>query len=282
MGAGHWRWIVVALLSAALGSPAVADDSPEEAARAAKLEFLTQKWKTAKVHPAGKPNGAYRFQEAPLFRWQNPISGADGAIFVWTSGGRPVLLCKTHVNDKTRGYIESTVSIAREPFVAAREGATYWTTVEAGITPEKVADAAAPGGTENARLVQMRAIARRYQMQSDWGEENPSQWELRLLPTPLMRYTSPDHDVIDGAIFGYAQGTNPEAIVVIEAVRPGETGAAEWQAAPARLSAYAIRGRMDGRKVLDVPQIKVTRDGETYRHQYTRLNPYPFEAAAAP
>jgi len=45
MGAGYWRWIVVALLSAALGSPAVAEDSPEDAARAAKLEFLTQKWK---------------------------------------------------------------------------------------------------------------------------------------------------------------------------------------------------------------------------------------------
>jgi len=280
MGAGYWRWIVVALLSAALGSPAVAEDSPEDAARAAKLEFLTQKWKAVKVHPAGKPEAAYRFQEAPLFRWQNPISGADGAIFVWTSGGRPVLLCKTHVNDKTRGYIASSVSIAREPIEAEREGATFWKALEAGVVPETVAEVAAPAATENARLVQMRAIARRYQMESDWGEENQSQWELRLLPTPLMRYTSPDHDVVDGAIFGYAQGTNPEAIVVIEAVR--SEGKVAWQAAPARLSAYAIRGRIDGRKVLDVPQIKVTRDGETYRHQYVRLMPYPFEAVVAP
>jgi hypothetical protein len=273
MSAGHGRYTVIALLF--LTGWCFGEEPSATAQRSAKLDFLTEKWKGVQVHPTGRPEAAYRFQEAPLFRWQNPISGADGAVFAWTSGGRPVLLCKTHVNDKTRGYIASTVSIAREPIVAARDGTPFWKPAEAGIVPKTVEDAAPPAGTENVRLVQMRAIARRYLLESNWGEKDPTEWQLRLLPSPLMRYTSPDHGVIDGAIFGYAQGTNPEAIVIIEAI--GGDNEPEWQSAPARLSGYAIRGEFDSRKVLDVPQILVTRDNETYRHQYQRLTPYPFE-----
>lgn len=59
------------------------------------------------------------------------------------------------------------------------------------------------------------------------------------------------------------------------AIRGGKGN--EWKSAPARLSAYAIRGQLGGRKVLDVPRIQVTRDNETYRHQSQRLTPYPFE-----
>ena len=253
-----------------------ADDAPApEPERSEKLEFLTNQSKAATFHPVDRSDAPYLFQEAPLFRWQNPISGADGAIFVWTSGGRPMVLCKTHVNDKTRGYIHSTVSIARERFVLKRDGATQWTTPEPGVSFQTVSDAAAPANTENARLVQMRGIARRYRMLSVWGQEESGEWDLRLLPTPMMRYASPEAGVIDGALFGYAQGTNPEALVLVEAIRT-EQGT-EWQSAPARLSGYAIRGWFDGKQVLDTQRIQVTRDNETFRHVYQRLSPYPFK-----
>jgi len=269
-----WSLALLAGLLAAAETGHAGEEPDRPAERSEKLEFLTGKWKAAEFHPVDKPDAPYQFQEAPLFRWQNPISGADGAIFVWTSGGQPMLLCKTHVNDKTHGYIYSTVSIAREPFVLKRDGRAEWTTPEGGITPKTVPDAAAPAATENARLVQMRAIARRYQFLSEWGQEKSGEWDLRLLPTPMMRYSSPDAGVIDGAIFGYAQGTNPEALVVVEAVT--SKGKTEWQSAPARLSGYAIRGSFDGEPVLETVKIQVTRDNETFRHVYQRLSPYPF------
>lgn len=265
-----WIGVVAVTVAAAANG----EDPPAPPERSPRLEYLTGKAKAMRVHPVHKPNAPYLLQEAPLFRWQNPISGADGAIFVWTSGGRPTLLCKTHVNDKNHMYVRSFTSIAREPFLLTGDGPARWSSPEAGITPARVGDVAAPAATENARLVQMRGIARRFQLQSVWGEQESGEWELRLLPTPMMRYTSRDAEVIDGAIFGYAQGTNPEAIAVIEAVH-GKEGA-EWQAAPARLSGYSIRGSFDGEKILDTPRINVTRDNETYRYAAEQLFPYPF------
>lgn len=277
-----WHWapllfraslLLISLVSAAaIGR---ADDVPAPAPeRSERLDYLTEKAKAMRVHPVDKPDALYRLQESPLFRWQNPISGADGAIFVWTGGGRPTLLCKTHVNDKNQMYVRSFTSLSREPFVLTGDTPARWNSPQAGTTPAKVSDVAPPAGTENARLVQMRGIARRYQIQSVWGEQQSGEWELRLLPTPMMRYASADAGVIDGAVFGFAQGTNPEAVVVIEAVR-GKEGD-EWQSAPARLSGYAIRGSFDGEKILDTPRINVTRDNETYRYAAERLSPYPF------
>jgi len=274
MHSGLRQWLCIALWGGVLAGIAAAEDLPAPAERSPRLEYLTGKAKAMRVHPAGKPNAPYLLQEAPLFRWQNPISGADGAIFVWTSGGRPALLCKAHVNDKNHMYVRSFTSIAREPFHLTGDGAARWSSPEAGIAPARVGDVAVPAATENARLVQMRGIARRYQLQSVWGEQESGEWELRLLPTPMMRYTSPEAGVIDGAVFGYAQGTNPEAIAVIEAIQ-GKEGP-EWQSAPARLSGYSIRGSFDGEKILDTPRINVTRDHETYRYSSERLSPYPF------
>ncbi len=264
----------IAVLAATVSTTPAGEEPAPPAERSPRLEYLTEKAKAMRVHPADKPDALYRLQEAPLFRWQNPISGADGAIFVWTSSGRPTLLCKTHVNDKNHMYVRSFTSLSREPFVLTGDSPARWNSPQAGITPMRVGDVPAPAATENARLVQMRAIARRYELQSVWGEQESGEWELRLLPTPMMRYTSPEAGGIDGAIFGFAQGTNPEAVVLVEAVRGKEGN--EWQSAPARLSGYAIRGSFDGAKILDTPRVNVTRDNETYRYVAERLSPYPF------
>jgi hypothetical protein len=264
-------------LWAVLLAPRIAlcdDVVPPPAEKSPKLEFLLKESREHLFHPISNEQVQYSLQEAPLFRWQNPISGADGAIFVWTQAGRPVLLSKCHVNDKTHGHITSMVSIATERFVMKRGGTTLWTPDEPGRSPKPVSEAAPPADSATARLVQMRAIARRYRFLSVWGQEESSEWELRLLPTPMMRFSSDEAGVLDGAIFGFAQGTNPEAVVVVEAVTAN--GKTEWQSAPCRLSGYAIRGWFDKEQVLDVPRIQTTRNNETYRHVYRKLAPYPF------
>lgn len=41
--------------------------------------------------------------------------------------------------------------------------------------------------------------------------------ENRLLPTPLYRYSSKAHGVIDGAVFALVTANDPEVLIVIEA-----------------------------------------------------------------
>lgn len=216
-------------------------------------------------------------QPKPLFRWQNPVSGADGAVFLWTLHDRPVALAKTHLNDQKTHYVETLVSVTPKPFQVDKEAQRYWSSPGGDGKPTVMKVAEPPAVAAGVRLTQMRAIARSYRFTSFWGEENRSEWELRLLSTPLYRYRSPDAGVIDGAIFGFAQGTNPEAIVVIEAIET-PTGT-HWESVPQRLSGYAIKAWRDDELVLDVPYLQRTPNNLSFFHLYERPVPYPFPKA---
>jgi hypothetical protein len=68
------------------------------------------------------------------------------------------------------------------------------------------------------------------------------QWQdphqLRLLPTPVYRYAN-EKEVLDGALFAFAQGTNPEVLLLIEALR-GETPG-RWQYGFAPMTSFEAR-----------------------------------------
>jgi hypothetical protein len=71
--------------------------------------------------------------------------------------------------------------------------------------------------------------------------------ELRLLPKPIYRYElgqakSAHPDLIDGAAFAFAQGTDPEAVLLIEAVRRGDKPT--WQYAFGRATGYNVEARL--------------------------------------
>jgi hypothetical protein len=86
---------------------------------------------------------------------------------------------------------------------------------------------AAPGQSAVAKddaATQLATGAKRKQLlKIKDGQER--RWELRLLPHPLYRYESTDPDVVDGALFAFvtSAGTDPEALLAIEARKPGPT-----------------------------------------------------------
>ena len=59
--------------------------------------------------------------------------------------------------------------------------------------------------------------------------------ELRLLTQPLYRYEHKEGQVLDGALFAFAEGTDPELLLLVEA-RQRKDQPAEWQYAPARMN----------------------------------------------
>src|SRR5262249_37749952 len=76
-------------------------------------------------------------------------------------------------------------------------------------------------------------------------------FQLRLLPQPLLRYEPGVKDIVDGALFAFSLGTDPEAILVLEAHQAGVK--TEWEYAFARFHFIDIKAAYKGREVWHVP-----------------------------
>ena len=124
--------------------------------------------------------------------------------------------------------------------MTVHRGGEVWKPAVAGVSYHPVTGPAKPAATAGARLSQMRSLCRRIEVVGIWGENEPSEWSLRMLTTPVHRYQSEPDRILDGAVFVFTQGgTNPEAIGLIELI---ETDAGpRWQVAVTPLSHYAVR-----------------------------------------
>jgi hypothetical protein len=121
-----------------------------------------------------------------------------------------------------------------------RSEAPVWEPREAGVEFKPLTDAGEPGADPVRRLAQMRSIAR--QFTAKIGRETPH--ELRLLTQPLHRYGDASTDVVDGALFAFVQGTDPELILLIEARRKGDK--LVWEYAAARMTMVNLELRRQG------------------------------------
>jgi hypothetical protein len=86
----------------------------------------------------------------------------------------------------------------------------------------------------------MRQLARRFAAKERVNKESI---ECRLLAQPIDRYQPVADKIVDGAIFAYANGTNPELGVVFES--DGE----HWRYGIIRLTSAASSVTLDGRQV---------------------------------
>ena len=78
-----------------------------------------------------------------------------------------------------------------------------------------------------------------------------------MLPQPFFRYESTDPDVLDGAVFAFVSsaGTDPEAILVIEARKAAGATKPAWQFAAARFTDMNLVMRYKGKNVFSVPML---------------------------
>ena len=156
--------------------------------------------------------------EEPAHRWTDPTRAfSGGALWVWRASGRPVAVMG----------IELYGSWSLE-FVSLLD--------RAASGPTTVRCAGRPGSWRRVPRDSRCAGPRRRRSQAAPADQRPGEavlrsehWKggdgqhyaLRLLTHPIDRYADPASGVVDGAIFVYANGTNPEALLVIEARRQG-------------------------------------------------------------
>jgi hypothetical protein len=194
----------------------------------------------------------------PVLRWLNPTRGQKGepTLILWTDAGRPQALASVYPWGTNLTY--ECVSLARgEGLTAREEGRTVWAPGAAGVTFRGLPDAPAPAATAAGRLKQAKALAERFKVALvSTDRERASREELRMLATPIYRYEidgakAAHPDLIDGAVFAFVQGTDPEAVLLVEAVRQG--GGIGWQYAFGRATGYDVEARLGSSVVWSTP-----------------------------
>ena len=185
--------------------------------------------------------------ERPVLRWSNPLrAAADGAVFLWADAKgerRPAAAMCIYGNGED-GEDHEWQSLATGPLRAAYRGAAVWRPQTAGLEFRAVPGAAEAAATPARRLAQMHALLRDFSATA--GRET-GQHELRLLTHPIYRYGDGEAELIDGAVFAFAQATDPEILLLLEARRESDVGKenaaglenakpAAWRWAAARMS----------------------------------------------
>ena len=94
----------------------------------------------------------------------------------------------------------------------------------------------------------MRTLADRFTANDEF--EGKSRWELRLLSKPLLRYADEKANLLDGAMFAWAHGTDPEVFLLLEARKVKDEYI--WHYALAPMTGYALKVQLDGKEVWEV------------------------------
>jgi hypothetical protein len=260
---------------------AAAEKRPPDPLEREKLEFFRDRIGNVKLTVAARPDAPCKFVAEPLTKFDNPISQIwDGFMFLWTDRGRPVAVVKSYHNSPNKTWGRTFVSLAPQPIVMKQGDQPLWTPEKAGVTFAELPDAPEPSAEARQRLTQMRQIARRFSVIDHWGIKDPTDWQLRLLPTPLYRYEVLEEGVVDGALFGYVL-TAPEAIVLLEA-RKTDTGGLAWHYALSRCTRFGVRFSLDGKKIAEFDRLDAWPATGTYFHHPQPWEEYPFKAQPAP
>ncbi len=202
----------------------------------------------------------------PILKWSNPVMGTIyGDVFVWTADGRPEAVASIYRFFSPDPHRANEFhSLALGKLTAERDGASVWAPSRRGLELKSIPGAPVPADSAAVRLRQMRALAQEFT-----GRQTNRQGvdrDMRLLAQPIYRYENTKGDLIDGGLFAFVQGTDPEVFLLIEARRP-QGGAPEWRFGATRMHGIELRLNHRGRAVwnaLEIPMSQVFDSREPY------------------
>ncbi len=207
----------------------------------------------------GDEKSAVKVMPEPVLHWSQPVrGGADGAVFLWTDSGRPIAIGTFFIwpmGNDLQGIAHELHSLTASPLTATWQQ-RKWTPPKDAIVWKPLPGAPAPAKSAEQRLRQMRDLARQFQAESH--DKNDKKWELRLLPRPIYRYQIDDakqppterHQILDGALFGFVEGTDLEVILLLEA-HQSEQGP-HWNYGFARMSDFVLKASYANKTVWEV------------------------------
>lgn len=224
------------------------DGNPSEIQRKKWHTLYQEQAQLVEVERGSDSQQQLKFVPEPVLHWSNPIRPGEtnGSVFVWTSEGQVELVGTVFSylvpgNETQRVIVHSFHSLSLQPLQGGFDGKPAWSFPVAGIDPKPIPAGPSPSRTGTTRLIQMRQLAREFAAAVNLAGESQ---ELRLLPQPLYRNQASSVDVLDGALFAFVLGTDPELMLLIEARQSGDD--LLWHYSTARFSDLTITLRHQG------------------------------------
>ncbi len=210
-------------------------------------------------------------REQPILRWSNPERGqVYGNVFLWTHRGRPVVvgsLFKWFSPFTHESHEFHSLSVGE--LAGEYESREVWRATQPGVTFVPVPDAPVVVATPAGRLTQMRQLARQFTARSIDREGLKS--ELRQLTQPVYRYEleKDSAELFDGALFVFVQGTDSDVWLLLEAQKPSDQSAPQWQFAVARMNSIEINVEHNGRRAWHCDILPFRDVATTHKLPYT-------------
>jgi hypothetical protein len=250
------RLLAITIAASALGflSLATAQDAPatakDDAEAKQRLKLMQEAVESLQAKSTElKTKGALTPGDKPLLRYA--CSGLPNELLdagIWRVGieGRPTALITVELyktpND-SRFVSYEFLALTEKSFSLSHKTRSniHWEPAESGLVVKDLPDAPKPATTMTNRLVQMRALARRFTATEPW-KKDPI--DLRLMAQPIDRYQTDQPKIVDGAVFAFANGTNPEIGLLLE------TDGDNWRYGILRLTTAPAKVKLDEKEVV--------------------------------
>jgi hypothetical protein len=266
--------VVGGLLLFLVSSVSAAED-PQAKQRLQMMEAAVHSLEPESSELKTKP--ALTFAPKPLLRYSDPTRGAGEAAgnvlldaSVWRLGtkGRPTALVTIEIYQasgapRLLSFEFLALTEAKFSVKHKAEKIPRWAPTESGLTLKELPGAPRPAATAAERLVQMRRLARRFTAKEHFRR---AEIECRLLPQPIDRYQSAADKILDGAIFVYANSTNPELGVVLE------TNGEHWLYGTLRMTSAQSSVALDGREVAAYEELNDQTHSESYTNASHKID----------
>ena len=202
-------------------------------------------------------------KQITAMRWANNARGsANGATLLYIKRGRPQAVCCIY---PWQGYLRHEFnSLALGPLRAMRDGQIVWFPNEPGIKLSPVPGNPSVASNANRRKLQLSQIARQFKGQmTGWKSDDSDRELLRLLGKPIYRYQSENPQLIDGAVFAFAQGTDPEILLLLEAWRENDAEKPLWKYAFVRRTSGGLKAWHKETLVWEAEKFPANRDASS-------------------
>jgi hypothetical protein len=262
-------------------APASADERPAAESEAAKkeregrlVEMREQAGEFAVVRHAGEKDERVALHGEPLMRYSDQPRGfVDATLWCWKAQGRPVALGKVEMGVNAGGvpfWMHCVASLDDVSIDIALGGVSRLRTTNAGLVLQKLPHGPVPENKSTARLRQMKELVARFAatiFANDRDKRELVPQEMRLLPSPVHRYSDEAKGIRDGIIFALTtNGTNPDVLIVIE-LRPEGNLPNEWTYGIVNMTSADVNLRLDDREVW---VSRVSDPRETWNYFQTR------------
>lgn len=205
-----------------------------------------------------------------LLQYSDPTrKAAKGALWAFGTPGRPVAVLEMEISPsepRSKRWLHGVVSLSPGLIDARWDDGRVWAASRPGLQVRPVPNAPPPAASKAERLRQMKSLARRFDARENAGPVE-GKIQLRLLTTPLHRYEDSASGLQDGALFALAFGTNPEALLVLEARADGSAPGA-WHYGFARVTGCGLTVDLDGKEVWSQSEAFPPYDGDAYMNRF--------------